>query len=349
MPNFVVLRAVATTRATCVALLCWAFTSATVEAGPGTAEAEKLFRDGQTLMGEKKYPEACEAFETSQELDPAVNTLANLANCREKNQQYATAWGLFLDLERQTRNDKKQAGLHKAAKERAAKLEGRLSYLTVSVPDEARIDGLVVMRNGTELDSGLWNRAIPVDGGEYVIGGRAPGHEEWETRVAVAAENGRTTVDVPKFKEIQKLVVPEKPSPRRDEPPAAERIAPAPRETPGMFTTRRKIAVGVAILGVGGLVGGVALGSSAGNLESQARDLCPSNPCADATEANDLLDRAGSRALQANIVLGVGAAALAGAVVLWFLGGPDSPTESNLALSPHISPTHAGLDLAVRF
>jgi hypothetical protein len=320
-------------------------------AGPNAVEAEALFRDGLALMEKGQYAEACEAFKTSQELDASVNTLANEANCREKNSQHATAWGLFLEVERQTRGDKKQARLNKTAKERAAKLEGRLSYLTISVPDESRIDGLVVMRNGAPVDSGLWNRAIPVDGGEYVISGRAPGHEEWETRVSIAAENGKTTVDVPKFKEVKKLVVPEEPKqpPPDGGGPVDEPDDRLPVESPGMFTTQRKIAVGVAVVGVGGIVGGFLLGRSADDLAQQATDLCPSTPCDDAEEANSLTDRAESRALQGNIVLGVGAAAVVGAAVLWFLGGPDAPAESGVALAPTLSPTFAGLDVAVRF
>ena len=352
MTDPVVWRAMVTAKATCAVLLTVILLGGRAEAGPGAVEAEALFRDAQALMDKGQYAEACEAFQTSQELDPAVNTLANLANCREKNGQYASAWGLFLEVERQTRSDKKQAGLNKAAKARAAKLEGRLSYLTISVPDESRIDGLVVTRNGAEVDSGLWNRAIPVDGGEYVIGGRAPGHEPWETRVAVAAENGRTTVDVPKFKEAQKLTIDEKPEPPPDEQPVDEVRDVGPAPAPGMFTTQRKIAVGVAVVGVGGIVAGVLLGGSAKDLETQANDLCPAGSCGDPDdfdEANSLLERADSRALQANIALGVGGAAIVGAVVLWFLGGPDAPAESGVALTPRVSPTHAGLDLAVRF
>ena len=64
-------------------------------------------------------------------------------------------------------------------------IEPRLSYLTISVPDDSRIDGLVVNRNGAPVDPVLWNRAVPVDGGSYSIGGLAPGHEQWTTVIAV--------------------------------------------------------------------------------------------------------------------------------------------------------------------
>src|SRR5690349_21623341 len=37
--------------------------------------AERLFREGKKLMGEKKYAEACKAFEGSYRKDAAVTTL----------------------------------------------------------------------------------------------------------------------------------------------------------------------------------------------------------------------------------------------------------------------------------
>ncbi len=187
-------------------LLTWLLVLIAVTVGaPGaraqnSAQADSLFKDGKRLMGEKSYAEACDAFEASYKLDPAVTTLVNHADCREKNAQYASAWGLFLEVDRQTRTDKQQAALNKTAKTRAAALEPRLSYLIINVPDESRIDGLSITRNGTVVDPLTWNRALPVDGGVYVIEGKAPGHEPWQTRVTVKDALDKQSVDVPKFK-----------------------------------------------------------------------------------------------------------------------------------------------------
>src|ERR1043165_7438851 len=68
------------------------------------AQAEVLFRRGVELMDAGKVDEACDAFEDSQKLDPVTSTLLNLAACREKRGQLATAWGLFLEAERETRS-----------------------------------------------------------------------------------------------------------------------------------------------------------------------------------------------------------------------------------------------------
>jgi serine/threonine-protein kinase len=81
----------------------------------------------------------------------------------------------------------------------------RLSFLTVSVSEESRVDGLTLTRDGKPFNPTLWNRALPVDGGDYIIAGRAPGHEEWQTTVHVAVEGAKASVEVPRFKELMSL------------------------------------------------------------------------------------------------------------------------------------------------
>src|SRR5262245_62114718 len=97
------------------------------------SQAQGLFDGGRALMAAGKVAEACALFEQSQKLEPATTTLLNLASCREKNGELATAWGLFLDAERATRSatDAPTRRLHGVAKDRAAKLEPRVSRLTI--------------------------------------------------------------------------------------------------------------------------------------------------------------------------------------------------------------------------
>src|SRR6185369_12730876 len=146
------------------------------DAQSSTAQAETLFRQGKDLMAHGRIAEACAAFDASQKLDPTIATLLNQAACREKNGQLATAWGLFLDAERQSRvaGDEATRQLHQVATDHAAKLEPRLSTLTITVPVENRVGGLEILRNNELVDPGAWNKALPVDGGSYQITARAP-------------------------------------------------------------------------------------------------------------------------------------------------------------------------------
>src|SRR5690349_16582572 len=145
--------------------------------GQASPQAEALFRDGKRLMKEGKLAEACAAFEGSEHAEHSIATVLSLADCREKNHQYASAWALFLQADSQTRSDPSKATLNVTAKNRARALEPKLSYLTINVPDESRIPDLVVSRDGAPVDPAEWNRSIPADGGSHVIAGKAPGHE----------------------------------------------------------------------------------------------------------------------------------------------------------------------------
>jgi hypothetical protein len=166
------------------------------------AQAETLFRQGKELIARGQIAEACAAFDASQKLDPTIATLLNQAACREKNEQLATAWGLFLEAERQTRaaTDAPTRKLHQVAATNAGKLEPRLSTLTITVADQNRVPGLQVLRGGEPVDLGAWNRALPVDGGTYQITARAPGNAEWSSTITVGNEHDVKTIDIPRLK-----------------------------------------------------------------------------------------------------------------------------------------------------
>ena len=171
-------------------------------AQPAGAQAEVLFREGKDLLAKGKIAEACAAFDASQKLDPTVATILNQANCREKNEQLATAWGLFLVAERESRaaTDEPTKQLHQIAVDHAAKIEPRLSTLTISVPDETKIGGLEILRDKEELAAALWSKALPVDGGTYQITARAPGNAEWSTTITVANERDAKAIEIPKLR-----------------------------------------------------------------------------------------------------------------------------------------------------
>ncbi|HMG55140.1 MAG TPA: hypothetical protein VK601_16705 [Kofleriaceae bacterium] len=182
--------------------LALALGTGTAHAQPSGAQAETLFRQGKDLMAKGKIAEACAAFDASQKLDPTIATLLNQAACREKNDQLATAWGLFLEAERQTRaaSDAATQQLHQVAAGKAAKLESRLSTLTITVPAESRVGGLQILRGSEPVDAGAWNKALPVDGGSYKITASAPGNAAWSSTIAIATEHDAKTIEIPKLK-----------------------------------------------------------------------------------------------------------------------------------------------------
>jgi hypothetical protein len=163
-----------------------------------SVQAQALFDSGRKLMAAGKFAEACTAFESSQSLDPVVTTLLNLADCREQNQQLATAWGAFVDANRMARNANNQKFAN-VASNHARKLEPRLSKLAISVPAAHKVPGLEVLR-GTELvHPAAWNNPLPIDGGTYTITARAPGRATWKTTRTIKVEADNVTVEIPQL------------------------------------------------------------------------------------------------------------------------------------------------------
>lgn len=123
------------------------------------------------------------------------------------------------------------------------------------------------------------------------------------------------------------------------------------RQAMSRWTGKRKIAVGLALGGLIGIGAGTVFGLQNRSYKDDAARLCPSDPCANADEANALSERADTRAILANTSFGVGAALVAGAVVLWFVGAPSTTTRDadDSAFIPQITPAFAGVAYTGRF
>jgi hypothetical protein len=316
--------------------------AASGRAGAQSAEAEALFNEGNKLMAADKLTQACEAFEASNRAEPRAGTLLRLADCREHRQQLASAWSAYKDALNRAKDQRKRD----FAVAQIAALEPRLSYLTVSVSAELRIDGLALTRNGKPFDQALWNHALPVDGGDYVIAGRAPGRESWQFTAHVPVEGGKITVELPRLGPLAAPVV--SPTlPRAGggaEPPVA-----GPPER-GTFTARRKVALGFAGASVVSAVVGVGFGVSAKHKQTDADDLCSERTqCAQPDQANALIRSARSRALVANVGFGIAAAAAIGSGVLWFTGAPATEAAARINVVPSVASGAASVVVMGRF
>jgi hypothetical protein len=302
---------------------------------PAGAQAEVLFREGRELMSAGKYPEACAAFEQSQKLEPAISTLLNLAGCREKAGQIATAWGLFLEADRQTRAAKDSATkkLNVVAKDRAQKLEGRVSKLAINVPQASQVDGLEIVRDKERVEAGMWNRALPIDGGTYTISARAPGSSTWTTQVTIGAEHDTKTVEIPDLRNLPRDVAPPKPTaPATTATPVEEE---SDDEVPQPAQHRSKavpiaVAVGAAVL-VGGAVGFHLWGNA--TYDDAKAEMT------DQARRDSLYDSANQKRY---IATGLGAAGIAAAGVSVFLflrSGSETQTVTARKRQLIISPT----------
>ena len=307
-----------------------------------SAEAEALFVDGDKLFKQGKLAEACDAFESSNRIEPRAGTLIRLGECREKNNQLASAWSAFKDALTRVKDPRKQ----KLATAKVAELEPRLSYLMVAVPADARIDGLTLTRNGKPLDPGLWNHEVPVDGGPFTVLANAPDHKSFTATATVPIEHGHVTLTVHPLEPVP-VAEHHAPNGEAKKPPDGEHQKPVP--APSAFTTRRKIAVGLVVVGAGATIVGAVLGSSASGKKNDAYALCPDPAvaCAQASEANSLISTAHDRALEADVGFGIGALAAIIGATLWFTGGPEHPGDVNV--SANVMSRGGGFVLGGRF
>jgi hypothetical protein len=270
--------------------------------------AEALFRKAKKLMKQKSFAAACDKFEASERLEPTIGTELNLADCREKNGQLATAWATFIKVAQTAkhRGDKKREA---EARRRVDALEPRLVYLTISVPRPARLAGLVIRRSGAVVDAAAYDQPVPVK-----------------------------TIDVPTLDAAA-------PEPQEPQAPPARTVEPAARvPEPSPWTSKRKTAAVISVVGVAAGIAGVALGLHASDLESQSDARCPTVRCNDET-AIERNRSARTEGTLANIGMIGGGALVVGAVVLWILD--DRKPRDRVSIMPGIGPS--GIALEGRF
>jgi tetratricopeptide (TPR) repeat protein len=276
--------------------------------------AEALFREAKALMASSRYAEACEAFRGSYEKEPLPTTLVNLADCREKNGELASAWAYFLESARLAARSN-QDELAEVARSRAAAIEPRLSRVTLAVPSDAAADGLTITRDNVAVDAVEWGKRLPIDGGRHRYVATAPGRKSWDTTVTVAVEGDDIEIVVPPLALAE-----------------VEQFGPAQPGTESPPSTRGGRP---ALLWGTWAVGVLALGSAAG-LEIYARSAYSEAKAATTNpERQASYELANDRRLYAGIVAGVGVVAVGAGVYLWFTRpsrGRSSPTSASLQL-----------------
>jgi hypothetical protein len=148
--------------------------------------AQQTFDHGRDLMTEKKFAEACAAFEQSQRLDPQFGTQFNLAGCYVELGKLATAWNLYRELARSDTKAKRR----QASSDLAAKLEPRVPRLIVNI--QPRPPGLQLAVDG-EDSSSLVGVEVHVDLGDHDVVATAPGFGDVKRKVHISREGQLVT------------------------------------------------------------------------------------------------------------------------------------------------------------
>ena len=279
------------------------------------AAAEQLFDEGRALMAAKSYEKACAKLEDSQRLDPGAGTLLNLAGCYEALGRTASAWVTYKEAEGAAERSGRD-NWRRIAHEHAESLGRVLPQLSIVLPPENDIPGLVVERDGKPVDRAVWE-GVPTDPGSHVIGARAPGRTAWSMRVDVAREGGRVLVTVPAL--VLARVAPSPLGPSADPRAAEASAAPARASTTQRTVGLVSLGAGLAAVSVGAIFGLLARGTYRDALENDCggrRDACTLNGV-------DRVSTANTQAGVSTVLFVVGATASAAGIIV-LLTAPSS-------------------------
>jgi hypothetical protein len=202
-------------------VLALASTVALADQAP-VPEAARLFEEGRSLLKEGKLDDACDRFARSWQLERAIGTQLNHADCLERRNELVQAWELFDDASRAA-TSRRQDSRAKYARERADGIAKKLAIVDVRLAGS--LEGMVVTIGGTTVKTAAVMSRYTLPGSVEVTATDARKRRFSATVDAVIGQ--RVAIDVPAFD------------------------APAPRTHTSARRQRLYIA---AAIGIGGLV-----------------------------------------------------------------------------------------------
>lgn len=297
------------------------------KSGGNRAAAEALFNQGRDLMTAGKFKDACPKFEASQQLDPGLGTMLNLAECYEKTGRTASAWAEYREAIPLARAAGSKARLDLAT-ERAQALQERLSTLTIrAISGEDSDPHLEIRRDGVALQAAELGSPIPVDPGEHVIEAVSPGKQPWTSKVQVGGDAAKVSVEIPKLQTGGEAASPET-APVTTMPDNTPPASDKPRGSAQRVTGLVFGGVGVVGLGLG-----TFFGLQASSKWSDAKAACTDYPYGCGAQGADLRSSANSAATVSTVAFVAGGALLATGVVL-FLTAPSKKETVALGIGP---------------
>jgi hypothetical protein len=300
--------------------------------------AQVLYDRGVELMAAKNFDEACPKLEEVTKLVPeGIGAKFTLAQCYEAQGRLASAWLQFSFVA----GHMGQPERAQLSAERVAALRPKLAVLTITVsPAVKTLPGLTITRGGTGVGPAQFNEPIPVDRGTHVVSVTATGKKTWQQEIKVEADGQKVVVEIPALEDA-----PEEPVPTPGTPPPAPAVDAKPTwMIPVGFTVA---GAGVAALGVGGVLGGLAMSKA-----NEANDACPNGLCS--AEGNTLANDAVLFADTATgLFIGGGLLAAGGALLLilapWDDAAEEAPGQKALSNVHYYSPSEFGFGVGASF
>ncbi len=315
-----------------VVALCAGVSPAHAQDSQPQAAARALFNEGVALFNKGDFDAACPKFEASLKQFPGIGTRGKLAECYEKLGRYASAYQAYREVAQLATRGGDPAR-EQVASERAKSLEPKLSYVTVVLPPANDVAGLVVKRNGREVERAKLGSAEPVDSGAVAIDVTAPGRKPFSGHINVM-QGLSVKFEVPALAPESSAASAAAAPPSATAPPSqpGDDGAALHGDPPSWQKPLGLVLIGAGVLGLG--IGGI-VGLSAKSKYDGAFD---GGGCDTATKTCDArgqsaVDSAHSTATVSTVVFGAGAVlGVAGVVVLL-----TAPSGRPRAI--HIAPT----------
>jgi hypothetical protein len=297
-----------------------------------TADPEKLFAEGTSLMEQGKYDEALPKLQNAQKIDPGIGTLFNIAVCQQKLGRLGSAYRGYRDV-------MKLAGASgKKAREEAAR--AKLDEVKSAAPAFAIVSAekadVTVRVDGESIAKDDWTY-YPVDPGSHRVDAVAPEKKPWSTTLAAPAGGTTQRISIPVLEVAKQTVT-------------------VTKET---TNSRRTLGFIFGGVGVAGVITATVTGIMLLGDNSTAEEKCPFNPALDkksCARPDGTVDQDGADAVNRGktllpinaIAWGVAAVGLgAGAFFLFTSGKKSEPAKT--AFVPQIDATSAGGSLVGRF
>ena len=304
--------------------------------------AEQLFKEAHDLLDRGDIELACAKLRASDRLEPAGGTALLLGICLEHQGNYASAWAALRRARALAVRDGRQDRVD-VADDSLRLVEPKLSHLTVSVSDQARVPGLVVALDGVELDDAARDVAIPVDPGSHELRASAPGRKSYRASIEIPGTDHVVIEPLVAEPALVAQATPRVEATSGNSNPKGNHDGPtqtAVQDSPTSNNTARTTSLlTVGALGITGLAITGAYGIGAMVAEERKPMSCSTTDMWCVTQAHSLEEKRNRDATIATIAgSATVVAALAVAALAWLY--PSSrPRSSNWTLTPTANST----------
>jgi hypothetical protein len=274
--------------------------AATAQPADDLSGARKLFTEALADEDAKRFPAALEKYKRVQATRDTVAVRFRIGASLEGMGKIAKAAEAYAGAVQLGTSNGSDPDIVKAAQERVGILEPKVAHLTIRPPRGQFASAWITVDEEPVVREAVAD--VRVDPGPHTVDAHAHGAKPFRTEVTLA-EGGRAEVPI--------VLEPSGP-PQPEQPPAT---APS--------SSLRTIGLVTGITGAVLLAGGVVTLVVRSSAISKLNDRCPDGNCP--ADQRDDLESTRDRALLAGPVAGAllvtGAAALAGGVVLYIVGG----------------------------